>query len=73
MVSFSDVPISMFLATPGSSTYPVEIFAGLEQDFDPSILASATLVILFCFALMLAVQRLIGLEALVRTGGASGR
>jgi putative spermidine/putrescine transport system permease protein len=73
MVSFSDVPISIFLAAPGSATYPVEIFAGLEQDFDPSILASATLVILFSFALMLAVQRLVGLEALLRTGGASGR
>ncbi len=70
MVSFSDVPISIFLTTPGATTYPVEIFAGLEQDFDPSILASATLVILFCFALMLVVQRVVGLETLLRTGGA---
>ncbi len=72
MVSFSDVPVSIFLASPDASPYPVEIFSGLEQDFDPSILASATLVIVFCFALMLVVQRVVGLETLLRTGG-SGR
>jgi putative spermidine/putrescine transport system permease protein len=73
MVSFSDVPIAIFLAAPDSATYPVEIFQGLEQNFDPSILASATLVIVFCFALMLVVQRLIGLETLLRTGGTGRR
>jgi putative spermidine/putrescine transport system permease protein len=72
MVSFGDVPVSMFLTTTELTTYPVEIFNGLEQNFDPSILASATLVILLCFALMLIVQRLVGLETLLRTGG-SGR
>jgi putative spermidine/putrescine transport system permease protein len=73
MVSFSDVPVSMFLAPAGAGTYPVEIFFGLEQDFDPSILASATLVILFCFALVLLVQRFVGLDALLRTSGGGGR
>lgn len=72
MVSFGDVPISIFLSAPGFTTYPVEMFAGLEQNFDPSILASATLVIVFCFGAMLLVQRVVGLNNLLRTSG-SGR
>ncbi len=71
MVSFSDVPVSMFLAPPGAATYPVEVFSGLEQNFDPSILASATLVIIFCCALVVAVQRLVGINALLRTGSSA--
>lgn len=73
MVSFGDVPISIFLSAPGYMTYPVEIFMGLEQNFSPTILASATLVILFCFALMLFVQRVVGLETLLRIGGTGRR
>lgn len=73
MVSFGDVPISIFLSAPGLTTYPVEAFEGLEQNFDPSILASATLVIVFCFAAMLLVQRGVGLNNLLRTGGSGGR
>lgn len=65
MVSFGDVPIAMFLTTPGFTTYPVEIFQSLENDFDPSTLASATLVIVFSMGVMLLVQRIVGLEALL--------
>ena len=45
MVSFGDVPISMLLSAPGFVTYPVELFYGLENDFNPAVLASSTLVI----------------------------
>lgn len=69
MVSFSDVPISIFLSAPGFVTYPVEIFFALESDFDPSLMASATLVIFVCLLLLLAVQKAIGLDSLLRTGG----
>lgn len=68
MVSFGDVPISIFLTAPGFSTYPVELFYGLENDFDPSILASASLVIFFCLIVLLGMQKLVGLEALLRSG-----
>jgi putative spermidine/putrescine transport system permease protein len=73
MVSFGDVSVSLFLAGSGRTTYPVEVFSGIEQDFDPSILASATLVILFSFAAMLLVQRLVGLDTLLRTGTTPAR
>jgi len=67
MVSFADVPISMFLTAPGFVTYPVELFFGIETDFNPSVLASASLVIVFSLLLLLAVQRVIGLDNVVRS------
>ena len=69
MVSFGDVPVAIFLTAPGYQTYPVEIFYVLENDFTPAVLASATLVIIFCFVLLIAVQRIVGLDNLLRSGG----
>jgi putative spermidine/putrescine transport system permease protein len=69
MVSFSDVPVAIFLTASGYQTFPVEIFYVLENDFTPAVLASATLVIGFCFALLLFMQRIIGLDNLLRSGG----
>lgn len=68
MVSFGDVPISIFLTAPGFVTYPIELFYGLENDFDPSILASASLVIFFCLLALLVMQKLVGLDNLLRSG-----
>ena len=68
MVSFGDVPISIFLTAPGFVTYPIELFYGLENDFDPSILASASLVIFFCLLALLGMQKLVGLDTLLRSG-----
>ena len=73
MVSFADVPMSIFLTAPGFVTYPVELFYALENDFDPSILASSSLVIIFCLIMLLGVQKMVGLESLLRSGGGSAR
>lgn len=69
IVSFVDVPISMFLSRPGLVTYPVELFYAMEHDFNPSSLASATLVTLLALTLLLIAKRIVGLEALLRAGG----
>lgn len=69
MVSFQDVPIAIFLTAPGFVTYPVEIFFALETDFEPSLMASATLVIIGSFLMMLVVQKVVGLDTLLKTGG----
>ncbi len=71
MVSFGDVPISIFLTSPGFVTYPVELFYALENDFDPSLMASASLVIVVCLLFLLVVQKVVGLDTLLRTGGGS--
>jgi putative spermidine/putrescine transport system permease protein len=73
MVSFADVPISIFLGSSSYTTYPVALFFALENDFNSAILASATLVILFSLIILLIAQKIIGLDALLRTGGGSGK
>ena len=73
MVSFGDVPIAIFLTAPGFVTYPVELFSALENDFDPSIMASASMVIFLCLVSLLAVQKLVGLDTLLKASGGSGR
>ena len=67
LVSFVDVPVSLFLASPRLVPYPVALFDAMQQEFNPSLLASATLVILLSGLLLLAVQRLVGLDALLRS------
>ena len=69
MVSFSDLPVSLFLAGQGFVTFPVAIFQSLDYDFSPSLLALSTLIIAFSFASMVAVQRSIGLTTMLQTGG----
>lgn len=69
LVSFGDVPVSLFLGATGFTTFPVEVFNAMEFDFDPSILAIATIIIFASIAMLWAIQRMIGLEALVRSGG----
>ena len=68
-LSERDVPISIFLTAPGVTTYPVELFFGVENDFHPRILASATLVVVLSLGMVLVVQRVVGLEALMRSEG----
>ncbi len=67
MVSFSDVPISIFLTAPGYVTFPVELFFSMENDINPANLAAATLVIIASFAAVLFVQRIVGLDAFLRS------
>jgi len=67
IVSFTDVPVAMFLAASGRATFPVELFYSMEQDFNPSALASATLVTLFSLVLLIVTQRVIGVEQLLKS------
>lgn len=68
IVSFTDVPVALFLAASGRATFPVELFYSMEQDFNPSALASATLVTFFAVILLFGTQRMIGLDQLLKSG-----
>jgi putative spermidine/putrescine transport system permease protein len=70
MVSFAEVPISVFLVDSKQSTFPVEIFNAMQFDFEPTILAVSTLVTVLSLAAVIAVQRIVGLDVFVKTGGA---
>ena len=69
MVSFGDVPISIFLTTPQFTTFPVEIFLDMDQGLEPPMLAASTLVIVFSLGVMLLVQKVVGLERILRSAG----
>jgi putative spermidine/putrescine transport system permease protein len=62
IISFGDVPISLFLVTADSMTLPVQIFQDMLFDFHPSILAISTLVSLVSILLIVAVQKGVGLD-----------
>jgi len=56
-VSFDQFVISYFLAAPGTSTLPVEIFTAIRKGFTPEINAISTIIILVSMGLMLLVAR----------------
>jgi spermidine/putrescine transport system permease protein len=56
-VSFDQFVVSYFLATPGQSTLPVEIYAAIRKGFTPEINAVSTVVIVVSMALMLLTSR----------------
>ena len=68
MVSFGDVPISLFLASPKYTTLPLEIFHSMEFDFDAAILAISTLIVFASLILLWIIQKVIGLDVLLRSG-----
>ena len=61
LVSWDEVVLAIFMASPTLQTLPVKIWATLRQDLTPVVAAASTLLILFTIALMLLV-------ALVRKG-----
>lgn len=67
IVSFVDVPVAIFLASSEATTFPVELFHAMEQDFNPSSLASASLAAGFAIVLLIAAQRVVGLDSLLKS------
>ena len=68
MVSFGDVPISLFLAGAKYTTLPIEIFHSMEFDFDAAVLAISTLIVVASLVVLWGIQKLVGLDVLLRTG-----
>jgi putative spermidine/putrescine transport system permease protein len=60
ITSFNQVPVSLFLTGPGISTLPIEMLAYMETNYDPSIAALSTLMVLFTMALVALMERLFG-------------
>jgi putative spermidine/putrescine transport system permease protein len=57
LVSFNNVPISVFLASPGSAPLPVVLFNRMQWLAEPSVAAAATLTIVATIATMLVLER----------------
>jgi putative spermidine/putrescine transport system permease protein len=69
LTSFGDVPVALFLGVTGFTTFPVELFNAMQFDFNPAVLAISSVTVVASLALMLALQRLVGMETLLRTSG----
>lgn len=61
LVSWDEVVLAIFMASPTLQTLPVKIWTTLRQDLTPAVAAASTLLVLFTIVLMLLV-------ALVRKG-----
>ncbi len=57
-VSFDQFVISYFLAPPGVSTLPVEIYSAIRKGFTPEVNAISTIVIFISMGILLAFARL---------------
>lgn len=64
IVSFDDLAVSLFLASPGAMTLPVRIFTYIEQIYDPLITAVSSLLILVAAVVVLLVERTVGMGRL---------
>lgn len=56
MTSFDEVIIALFIASPAQFTLPRQLFSGLREQLDPSIIAISTLVIVFTVGLLAAYE-----------------
>ena len=57
--------VSLFLTGPGVSTLPISMLTFMEYNYDPTIAALSTLLILFSIGLVLIFERLLGLSRYV--------
>lgn len=62
VVSFDQVSISIFLADSDTTTLPVLIYSYLEWGLDPRVAAISSITIVMAYAVVIAMQRLVGLD-----------
>ena len=64
VVSFDDLAVALFLSSPGAMTLPVRVFTYIEQNYDPLITAVSSLLVLVAVAVVLVVERTVGMGRL---------
>lgn len=65
LISFDETTISLFIVSVRSSTLPTEIYRYLEYSTDPQIAALSVVLILISVAVVIVLERLIGLRKAV--------
>jgi len=64
ITSFDELTMSVFIASPSTTTLPVRMFLHIQDTIDPLVAAVSALMIAGTLVLMLALDRLVGLERL---------
>lgn len=66
ITSMNDVSTSLFLTGPGVSTLPIYMLTYVEVFFDPTVAALSVLLMLLTMAVMIVVEKTLGLASVVR-------
>ena len=66
IVSFDQLPISLFLVVPSGETLPVVLLNYIRFDLDGAIAAASTVSIVLALSAVVLLERIIGLRAYVR-------
>jgi putative spermidine/putrescine transport system permease protein len=66
IVSFDQFPVSLFLVSPGRETLPITLFNYLKYDLDGTIAAASLVSILLSVAVVLVLDRTVGLRTYVK-------
>lgn len=67
IMSFDNVPVSIFLTRRETITLPVYIMSYLVHNFDPTIAAISTIQVLFTTAVILVIEKFYGIRRLTET------
>jgi putative spermidine/putrescine transport system permease protein len=62
LISFDNVPLSLFLAGPGTTPLPVQLFSLSEQNLTPTLYAAATLTVVFSIVVTAILEKIVGLR-----------
>ena len=66
MASFDNVPVSLFLADERTEVLPIHLWQQIDSNLDVRTAAASGLIVIFTLALMLIVERTVGLTRQVR-------
>lgn len=66
IVSFDQFEVSLFLVAPNTTTLPIHLFNYLRFNFDPTIAAASLVSLVLATVAVVAIERLVGLQAYVR-------
>lgn len=69
IVSLDEVTVTMFLTGPDVMTLPVEIYAYIQENASPVLAAVSTAMVVATLALVLLLERLVGLQVFVEEEG----
>jgi putative spermidine/putrescine transport system permease protein len=64
ILSFDDVAVALFLATPTATTLPVRIYTYIDQNYDPLVTAVSSFIVLAAFLALGLIERTIGIGRL---------
>jgi putative spermidine/putrescine transport system permease protein len=64
ITSFDELTMSVFIASPSTTTLPVRMFLQIQDTIDPMVAAVSALLIAGTVVVMLVLDRLVGLERL---------